>query len=56
MYLEDGYYWYDATWGGSVGKGSPSFYNGFLFRNSGEYLTYVFDENEIQWGTKYLER
>lgn len=56
VYLEDGYYWYDATWGGSVGKGSPSFYNGFLFRNNGEYLTYVFDENEIQWGTKYLER
>ena len=55
VYLEDGYYWYDSTWGGSAGKGSPYFYNGFLFKNRGDYKTYIFDEKEIQWGTKYLE-
>lgn len=54
--LEDGYYWYDATVGGSVGPDSDWFYKGLLFSSTGEYSVDLVDLTEYTFGVKYLDR
>ena len=55
VYLEDGYYYYDATVAGSVGKDSPYFYYGLLLKNVGDYSVDIIDLDSFTWGKKYLE-
>jgi len=54
--LDDGYYWYDATVGGSRGPSSSNrgFYDGLLFRNTSDYTVDIIDLNNYEFGTKYL--
>lgn len=54
--LDDGYYWYDATVGGSRGPDSSNrgFYDGLLFRDTSNYTVEVIDLNDYKFGTKYL--
>lgn len=54
--LEDGYYWYDATVGGSVGPDSDWFYRGLLFSATGDYSVDIVNLEEYTFGTKYLDR
>ena len=55
VFYDDGYYWYDATVGGSYGKDSPYFYNGFLFKNTSKYTVDIFDDEYFYWGVDHLE-
>jgi len=54
VWLEDGYYWYDSTVGGSADKDASWFYNGLLFDATAEYNPGVIELNEYTFGTKYL--
>lgn len=54
VWLEDGYYWYDSTVGGSAHKDSTWFYNGLLFNNTGKYNPDVLELKEYTFGTKFL--
>jgi len=55
VYLEDGYYWYDSTVGGSVGKDSLAFYYGLFFKDT-LYRVDIIDANKINFGSKYLKK
>lgn len=54
--LDDGYYWYDATVGGSRGPNSNNrgFYDGLLFRNTSDYTVEILNLEDYKFGTKYL--
>lgn len=54
--LDDGYYWYDATVGGSLGGDSPYFYNGLLFSDTSDYSVTTIDLKKYKFGTKYLDK
>lgn len=54
--LDDGYYWYDSTVAGSVGKDSSFFYKGLLFADSGKYGVDTIDLSKYTFGTKYLRK
>lgn len=55
VFLEDGYYWYDSTVGGTAKKDASWFYNGFLFKNTGKYSVNTIDLRNYNFGTKYLD-
>lgn len=52
--LDDGYYWYDSTVGGSADNDDSWFYNGLLFKNTGKYNVSTINLEDYTFGTKYL--
>lgn len=56
VHLEDGYYWYDATVGGSRSYDNAYFYDGLLFSDRSKYSVDFINEKEIVFGKKYLNK
>lgn len=55
--LDDGYYWYDSTVGGSLEYEDAKFYDGLFFENIDyKYNVSIIDLGDINFGSKYIER
>lgn len=55
VFIEDGYYWFDASLGTKDRKNNPNFYDGFINVDQTEYGVNILNLNKYTLGEKYLE-